>query len=341
MTRDQLHSRTRKELSDLARTKGIAGWHGLRKDELVLALQKALRNEARRSRPGRAPVQRAAERDTSSRPRLAPELPAQELPAAALKDRVVLLVRDPYWLHCTWEVTPQAASRAEAALGQSWHVARPILRLIDVTSDGISGVTERHVRDIPIHGGCNNWYIDVPSPPRSYRVDLGYIAPGGRFYVLGRSNPVTTPRPGACVVDGNWADLDHRKADRLHALSGSHEVRELLEERLRRPLAAPAVISLGTGGLAPLGKSAEFGFEVDADLIVYGRTAPNSRVCLQNQPVTLRPDGSFTVRFPLPDSRQVIRCTAKSPDGGEERMIVLGLERNTRHLDPAPMHEPD
>ncbi len=57
-------------------------------------------------------------------------------------------------------------------------------------------------------------------------------------------------------------------------------------------------------------------------------------VTLQGEPVQLRPDGTFTVRFSLPDSRQIIPAVAASPDGIEERTIVLAVERNTKELEP-------
>ena len=91
------------------------------------------------------------------------------------------MVRDPYWLHCYWELTRQAIQRAEAALGQDWHGAKPILRLLDVSSHDTTSTAESIVRDIDIHGGCNNWYIDVANPPRSYRVDIGYLSRSGQF----------------------------------------------------------------------------------------------------------------------------------------------------------------
>ncbi len=352
MTRDQLSSCTRKELSDLARLKGIAGWHTLRKDGLIDALHKVLKNEARRVRAASrrdAPVLAGAARDTSRQeaaPVLTP-LPPRDLPAVHREDRVVLVVRDPYWLHCYWELSRQALERAEAALGLDWHGARPILRLLEVSMSGVTSSSERPVRDIPIHGGCNTWYIDVADPPHSFRVDLGYLTASGRLYVLGRSNPVTTPKPGQTdAADGNWADLDATKAGRLYAMSSGYEtgaaspaVKRLFEERTGRAMGAPAVVSLGSGGLGPAGHAVPFGFEVDADLVVHGRTAPNSQVRLQNQPVDVKPDGTFTVRFRLPDSRHVIPCTATSPDGSQERRIVLALERNTRHLEPASLEE--
>ena len=48
----------------------------------------------------------------------------------------------------------------------------------------------------------------------------------------------------------------------------------------------------------------------------------------------LRDDGSFTMRFSLPDNRQIIPTVAKSPDGVEERTIVLAIERNTKEMEP-------
>jgi hypothetical protein len=351
MTRDPLHARTKKELATLARQRGIPGWHGMRKDELITALQTRDRKNRKKSI---APVQKAAARNTSAEEQvesskydvgvptreLSPRLP-KDLPGSYGKDRIVLMVRDPYWLHCYWELTRQALERAEAALAQEWHTARPILRVLDVTSQDTTSHSERIIRDIDIHGGCNNWYIDVNHPPRSFRVDIGYVARSGRFYVLARSNVVTTPRAGVSdVIDENWADLDMRKADRIYAMSSgfdpaasSLEVKQLFEERLRRPLGSPSITSFGSG-LLPGGKVRKFWFQLDAELIVFGATEPNARVTLQGQPVALRSDGTFTMRFKMPDARQIIPAVAISPDGSEERTIVLAVERNTKELEP-------
>jgi hypothetical protein len=384
MTRDELVACSKKRLVELARTAGVAGWYGMNKAQLVEALAeksaKAAKPTARHSataKPAvtskRAPrasttkvgprVQVAAARNTSGAASettvesskydvgvptsdLSAKVP-KDLPAGYGKDRIVVMVRDPYWLHCYWELTRHAIQRAEAALGQDWHTARPILRLLDVSNRGTTNNSETAIRDIDIHGGCNNWYIDVSSPPRSFRVDIGYLARSGRFYVLSRSNVVSTPRAGVSdVIDENWADIDAKKADRIYAMSGgfdpagtsSLELKELFEERLRRPLGSPAVTSFGSGGLLPGGKSRAFWFKLDAELIVYGATEPTARVTLQGEPVKLRPDGTFTMRYSLPDSRQIIPAVATSPDGVEERTIVLAVERNTKHLEPM-MHE--
>jgi len=352
MTSDKLQACTKRDLAEMARKKGIAGWHGMRKQELIDALVEAgARNKRIAVRP-----QRAAARDTSASGEeqverskydvgvptrdLSAKIP-KDLPAGYGKDRVVVMVRDPYWLHAYWELTRQAVQRAEAALGQEWHTSRPILRLLDVSSHETTSTVESTLRDIEIHGGCNNWYINVNDPPRSYRIDIGYLARSGRFYVLARSNIVTTPRAGISdVIDENWSDIDSSKADRIYAMSAgfdptasSLELKQLFEERLRRPLGSPAVSSFGSGGFG-FGRARKFWFQLDAELIVYGATEPNARVSLQGEPVKLRPDGTFTMRFSLPDSRQIIPAVATSPDGIEERTIVLAVERNTKQLEP-------
>src|SRR5204863_9511190 len=140
----------------------------------------------------------------------------KDLPGGYGKDRVVVMVRDPYWLHAYWELTRQAIQRAEAALGQEWHGARPILRLLDVSTHDTTNTSESIVRDIDIHGGVNNWYIDVQNPPRSYRIDIRYLSRSGQFHVLAPSNVVLTPPAGASgVLDDNWSDNHAPKAQPL------------------------------------------------------------------------------------------------------------------------------
>jgi hypothetical protein len=356
MKRDQLQAQTKKVLAELARKKRIAGWHAMTKDDLVAAL--AGPSPRPKPKSARHPAQKAAARNTSGSPTaeeqverskfdvgvptrdLSAKIP-RDLPSGYGKDRIVVMVRDPYWLHSYWELTRNSVQRAEAALGQEWHGARPILRLLDVTSRDVSGASESIVRDIDIHGGCNNWYIDVNNPPRAYRVDIGYLARSGRFYVLARSNVVCTPRAGMSdVIDENWADLDPQQADRIYAMSAgfdpgasSLELKRLFEERLRRPMGSPAVTSFGSGAW-PAARARKFWFQLDAELIVYGATEPDAKVTLQGEPVKLRPDGTFTMRFSLPDSRQIIPAVAASADGIEERTIVLAVERNTKELEP-------
>jgi hypothetical protein len=256
-------------------------------------------------------------------------------PVTAERDRVITVVRDPYWLHSYWELSRATLERAKAAMGRDWHSSKPILRLMDLTSEDTTAASEKPLRDIEIHGEVNNWYIDVPAPPRSFRVDLGYLARSGRFYVLARSNIVTTPKARMC-------DQPHRHGRRLglptpQELDGDgypaampREFRDALESQRRQQQFS--FQGLGTGALPTFGR--DFHFEVDAELVVYGVTEPNAKVTLHGEPVKVQPDGTFSVRFSLPDSRQIIPAVAASSDGVEERTIVLAVERNTKALEP-------
>jgi hypothetical protein len=365
MTLDELQTCSKKTLTDLARKQGIVGWHAMRKEDLIQALgkpaPKPVPKPISKSEPAPAPKpkpQKAAARET---PVSAPAVnvyegpPTKDLSArnqlkangAPTKDRICVVVRDPFWLHACWELSPIAIQRAEAALSQDWHGAKPILRVFDVSSHDTTSTSETAVRDIEIHGGCNNWYIEVHNPPRSFRVDIGYLSRRGQFFVLARSNIVATPRPGLSnAIDTNWSDLDAFQADKLYAMSNGYdnhshsngqEVKELLEERLRRPLGSPIVTTFGNGTL-PNGKPRKFWFKLDAELIIQGATDPLAKVSLQGEPVKLRSDGTFTMRFSLPDGRQIIPAVSISGDGVEERTIVLAVERNTKELEPM-IHE--
>jgi len=357
MTVDTLKDCNKKHLAQMAKDQGIVGWHAMRKDQLIRALsaapvapKKGVKAPAKGPTPAPAPPARRPSLSAASAqgsplspaqppPRPLAILPPRSLDHACVKDRIIAMVRDPYWLHVHWELSRATYARAQAALGQEWHTARPILRLMDVTSEDTTAASERHVRDIEIHGGVNNWYIDVAAPPRSFRIDIGYLARRGKFFVLARSNVVATPKAGVSdALDENWASVQEQ-FQKIYSQSGgssqtavSTDLRELFEERLRRPMHSLSLQSLGTGALPSLNR--DFHFEIDAELIVYGCTEPNARVTLQGEPVQLRPDGTFTVRFSLPDSRQIIPAVAASPDGVEERTIVLAVERNTKELEP-------
>ena len=259
------------------------------------------------------------------------------------KDRILLAVSNPYWLNAYWELSTHSMQRAEAALRQDWHGARLIIRLFDVTSVDTTSTSETPLRDIILHGSGQNWYIDVPQPPRAYRADIGYVSRRGDFYVLARSNVVTPPKAGAGEstdgAEGNWDDDAKWTAERILAMStgfessGAPELRELFEERLGRPIGPPKQTAFGTGAVPP-GSVKKFFFEIDAKLIVFGRTDPTAHLTLNNDPIKLNPDGSFRMTFNLPDSRQIIPAVAASADGVEERTIVLAVERNTKRLDP-------
>lgn len=372
MTATTLRSYTAKDLAQMARERGVEGWHSMRKEELIRALVRMAQRRASSHRTvhngathtgngqstsrrrsanarslggassaSRAKVDTAVQRRISQlQSKLAAirniASPSRAGESDQRQDRLVVMVRDPYWLHAYWELGQRSIDRAQAAMGQRWHSAQPVLRLFRCHGDAAATST----RDIVIHGGCNNWYVDVPDPPADYRLEIGYLSGDGFFYCLARSNEVKTPPAGASdAVDENWTAVAEN-ADRIFAMSGgyspqgaSRELQELLEERLRRPLGSPMKTRFGSG--AATGRDVEpFDFAVDAEVIVYGAANRNAHVTVQGEPVQLRDDGTFAVRMSLPDRRQVIPIVASSYDGVEQRTTILAVERNTKVMEP-------
>lgn len=258
-------------------------------------------------------------------------------------DRAVLLVRDSYWLQATWEITSASVRRAQSALAERWHTAEPTLRLLNVGGVNNNGA-ETVERDIPIHGGVNSWYIDVDDPPARFRVLIGYLSDNGEFYSLCRSNIVETPRPGECDrLDEHWRDIAE-DYERIYSLSGGYDtdagdLKEMFEERLHRTM--PRRGDQGrTVGEPALLRESTLPFEVDAELIVFGKTSSNASVSVAGRPVKLQSDGSFTVRMELPDKRQVLPVTAESRDGLLQRTTVVAVERNTKVMETVEIDEP-
>ncbi len=365
VTAASLRSQTSKDLAQLAKSKGVTGWHSMRKEQLIRALLKVAKEKVSangkktktaKSRSGSTTTRTNAP-SKANQSRIARKLRQERLQIESLKnlalvnerersktepehDRVIAVVRDSYWIQAYWEITKATVDRVKVAMSEFWFDTKPVLRLLEITSDASTSAVEKLVKEIPIHGGVRNWFIDVPDPPKSYRIALGYASSDDKFYLIAKSNLVTTPTPDQESFDNNWADInnDYKK---YYALSGGYsvfedgeaetELRSVFEEKLRRPMNAPAFVRLGNGiG----GEFSNFEFDVDAHMVIQGNANPMANVTLAGEPLELREDGSFTVKMDLPDKRQVLPIVASSRDGTQQRTIVLAIERNTKVMEP-------
>jgi hypothetical protein len=68
---------------------------------------------------------------------------------------------------------------------------------------------------------------------------------------------------------------------------------------------------------------------VNAELIVYGATEPDARVTIGGRVIRLRPDGSFSYRFALPDGNYEMPIVAVSADQTDGRAAELKFSRST------------
>ena len=73
-----------------------------------------------------------------------------------------------------------------------------------------------------------------------------------------------------------------------------------------------------------------FWLKADTELIVYGATESDAKLTVQGKPVALRPDGSFSLRFYLPDGKQEYPIHAVSADGTMEREITFIVKRDSK-----------
>ncbi|HIN55094.1 MAG TPA: DUF4912 domain-containing protein [Planctomycetes bacterium] len=369
MSRTELKSKTVKELGQKAKVLGITGYASMRKPALVTALVNKLRalKAAKTRAKTRIKNKRSAVRRTNANVLTSPPnitaIPLRALVMATAekkrlkdlsngpafsrngaskrltRDRVVVLVRDSYWIQVCWEIKSKSVARAQAALAHQWHAARPIIRLYEVQNDSQQVHGTRVLRDIEIHGGVTNWYIDVDRTPTPYQVEIGYLADTGEFHPLCRSNAVTPPAPGSCdATDMNWDEIA-KDYKRIFALSGgdtdgqgNQDLKDLFEQRLQRPMSKSVVMKHGLSGQDE--DDSKLHFEVDSELIVYGNAEPDATVTMAGEPVKLAKDGSFTIRMDLPDRRKVFPLVAHGADGLREKTVVISIERNIKILEP-------
>ena len=259
---------------------------------------------------------------------------------APKRDRIVMIVRDSFWLQGYWEITAATVSRIKIAMGIYWHKAVPVLRLLEITSRGNTNSFEAVAQEIPIQGGANNWYINAPEPNKSYRLAIGYLLPSenddaDRFHLIAKSNEVLT-MPNNSDGDASWSDITNN-AERYYAQSGGYDpakvsvdLKEVFEEKSNQPLHSIAIQNIPS--LSRFG--AELNFKVDAHLVIHGTTDANANLTIKGSPIPVNDDGSFVLRMDLPDKRQVLPIIASSFDGTQQRTTVLSIERNTKSLEP-------
>ena len=257
-------------------------------------------------------------------------------------DRLVLMVRDPFWLHAYWEISAKTMERAKVALGHVWYTSIPVLRLFRLSADGTGAPRRQLVRDVPIHGGVNNWYLDVMNPPATFIVELGYLTREKKFHQTLSSNIVETPQQQVIdeleKLDGNWKGVAE-DLGRVFKLSSSgegnsQELKAVMEEQLGRPMSPQLLSRYRVAKQGNIDKpKRNFKFSADVAVIIHGRAESNVHVSIRNEPVPVNSDGTFAVRFELPEKRHLFPIEAEGSDGVEMQRVILTLERNTRILE--------
>jgi hypothetical protein len=252
-------------------------------------------------------------------------------------NRIVLMIRDPYWCFAYWDLAPEKQGEIIRELEQSGRKTKLLLRVYDVTDVDFDGSNAHRSMDIEISEEATNWYINVWSSDRSYCVDLGLLFPDGRFVTIVRSNVITTPRDSVSpIIDEEWMVVDET-FDQLYHTAGAAEfgrsseaLTKYMLKRVRAEVTSGGLASMGSAGGRPQpAQPEEFWLVVHTELIVYGATEPDAKVTIQGQPLRLNNDGTFSVRYALPDGKQTIPVKAINATGTQERQITPIVEKKT------------
>jgi hypothetical protein len=266
---------------------------------------------------------------------------ATGLPKSYGETKLVILPRDPFWFYAYWEVKPETINSLKSTLADKYSKSTWVLRVYDITDVNFDGTNAHKYFDLGINYESDNWYVNVKDANRSWLADLGLVTHEGEFVLVARSNIVKMPRHGISpITDQQWAILQ-LEFEKLLKISGVDQIgkssfdiaklmRERWEEILASTLSSPMGASSWKGMPNEAKKGKDFWLRADTELIVYGATEPDAKVTMMGQPVQLYPDGSFSLRFYLPDSDKEYPIKAVSNDGTMERQITFVVKRSTK-----------
>ncbi|MBI4829296.1 MAG: DUF4912 domain-containing protein [Nitrospinae bacterium] len=248
--------------------------------------------------------------------------PAGDLPSGYQETRVMTLARDPGSVFVYWEVTAQNAEAARAALARDWTRVSWMLRAYDVTGIDFDGLNALRMFDAAAGSGYGARYLPVEPEERELIVAIGLMTDSGEFYPIAFSNRARTFR--GKPVPESW-EAGEETFSALYAISGGYMPGSLMEMEI----SSLGVSSFGGASERGALQAREFFLWADCEITVYGGTKPDARLTLQGRPVALRPDGTFSARFALPDGAHGYPVRAVSADGVDKRGIDINVSRAT------------
>ncbi len=330
------------------------------------------------SQPAKKPAEPQPRKKTNPRPASSkpaktpqritkPPTTKHESPApvhADLRDhhdgRMVLLVRDPNWLYCYWDLTDAQARKL-------WRGANAVLRVIELR--GADG--HREVQRFSVPPGARSWYIKLETAGKTHRCELGLTGDGDDFDLLVYSNLSSSPpdrlarvlqsryiQHKSAVPSGTGSDTKqghdktptlttpstHEEELMLHSLADgpgldSEAARKALAQRLEAGLASEILQSqVHAEGSAHMQSETDndgYWLWADADVIIYGAPVPGSQVTLRGLPIPLDESGRFSARFALPDGELDMPVVGTSPKRTFQKRVRIRVERQTE-ADPHP-----
>jgi hypothetical protein len=138
---------------------------------------------------------------------------------------------------------------------------------------------------------------------------------------------------------------------------GSLEITELIRRQLAHEMSSLAASQFSLAEIwsgawsgavssisSPFGgaeRQKGFWFNVNAELIIYGATEPSATVTIGGRTIKLRPDGTFSYRFALPDGKYDLPAVATNADKDDSRTAALQFSRRTDYQGEVGAHPQD
>jgi hypothetical protein len=204
--------------------------------------------------------------------------------------------------------------------------------------------------EVPVPPDSRHSFLHVGRAGIQYVAELGYFLPGHHWQPIATSEPVTTPRGAPAeageVRFGTLPEVGLVGPDGQVGLIApvslpsewTPEQERALAELLTTPFEAGVISSPQGAALAevssPLGGEAPgpagFWLSANAELTIYGATEPGATLTIGGRQIPLRPDGTFSCRFALPDGQYELDVAATST-AGQVRQAKLTFARGSAY----------
>ncbi|PWJ71771.1 MULTISPECIES: DUF4912 domain-containing protein [unclassified Fibrobacter] len=256
---------------------------------------------------------------------------------------LVLMQKDPNWMHAFWEVSENRIKQAKKGK------KKLVLRLFDIASDLTvqRNKKKQKFRDIEVPADARSWYVENTAGQAVVAV-LGSVQ-GKSFEPIVESSPVAVfdKNAAAPAADdafakaslggntlGNFmsSGFTSQTAESwLNSLGGNFGSSS--ESMFSGALSSAALQALGSNAIETAKDSVNYGKDfflwVKTRLIVYGGTRPDAHLQVRGEDFPLNPDGTFSFEEDLPDVTKVIPVFATDKDGDFPTTIVPIVVKRT------------
>ncbi|SHK59740.1 DUF4912 domain-containing protein [Fibrobacter sp. UWH4] len=252
---------------------------------------------------------------------------------------LVLMQKDPNWMHAFWEVSENRINEAKKGKGKI------VLRLFDIADDlTVQRSKKRKFRDIEVPANARSWYVENTAGKSCVAV-LGAVS-GKNFMPIVESTPVMTFDKSAAAPAENdafaKASLGGNTLGNFMSSGFSSQTAESWLKSLGGNFGSSSE-SMFSGALSSAALQSnnievskdsvnygkDFFLWVKTRLIVYGGTRPDAHLQVRGEPFPLNSDGTFSFEEDLPDSTKIIPVFATDKDGDFPTTIVPIVVKRT------------